>query len=282
MKSNKFIYYCIFISILIHLIVLSIKFVAPIYDGKLNPQLTAIMVNAKTTKVPAKSKFMATMNQDGGGNVDEDVVASTPFEMKFNADLRLSKDVGPENALLKRKNDNLEKNILKVAKANKISRSLSMPKFGSSTPNPGSEADQLAAQIEKDLLAYASRPKKMFIGAQAEENYLAKWVYLWQQKVEKIGNNFYPDGAKGKVRGNLILTVGIKSNGNIDSIAIEKSSGYEILDNAAKKILALGVPFPAFSEELKNKADIIYVTRKWSFGPQGLEALQALDRRIIN
>jgi protein TonB len=61
--------------------------------------------------------------------------------------------------------------------------------------------------------------------------------------------------------------VGIRSDGRIESIVIDRSSGKKILDLAASKIVEMGGPYSAFPPEIKRDTDILYITRTWTFAP---------------
>ena len=60
----------------------------------------------------------------------------------------------------------------------------------------------------------------------------------WRAKVERWGTVNYPAEARGKVYGNLRLTVTIRPDGNVDGIELDRSSGLKILDAAALMKLA--------------------------------------------
>ena len=92
-------------------------------------------------------------------------------------------------------------------------------------------------------------------------------------KVERIGNLNYPDAARAqKLYGSLLITVGIRADGSIESIAVDKSSGKKILDAAAQRIVQLSAPFSAFPPEIRRDTDILYITRTWTFarGDEGI------------
>ena len=96
--------------------------------------------------------------------------------------------------------------------------------------------------------AYQKRPKRRFIGARAEEYRFARYVEDWRLKVERIGNLNYPEAARAqKLYGSLLLTTGIRADGSIESIVVERSSGKRILDLAASHIVQMGGPVRAIS-----------------------------------
>jgi protein TonB len=64
------------------------------------------------------------------------------------------------------------------------------------------------------------------------------------------------------------MTVSIKSDGNIESIEVNSSSGFKVLDDAAKRIVELAAPYAAFPEDIRKDTDILSITRTWTFTKQ--------------
>lgn len=125
---------------------------------------------------------------------------------------------------------------------------------------------RLEAVIAKNFDAYQSRPKRKFIGARTAEYRFARYVEEWRAKVERVGNQNYPEAAKQRdLHGSLQLTVAIKSDGQIEAVEINKSSGYKILDAAAVHIVELAAPFAEFSSDMQKDTDVLHITRTWTF-----------------
>jgi periplasmic protein TonB len=128
------------------------------------------------------------------------------------------------------------------------------------------ELDRLEAQIQKQQEEYQKRPKRKFIGTQTKNALFADYIDKWGKKVEKVGNENYPIEAKNnKVFGNLNVTVSIKSDGELEGIQINKSSGYKVLDENVLDTIRKSAPFEPFSEEMKKDTDILSITRTWTF-----------------
>ena len=124
---------------------------------------------------------------------------------------------------------------------------------------------RIEAQIDKDLMDYASRPRKKFIGARAHEYRFAQYAEDWRQKIERVGTLNYPEAARGKVYGSLLLSVTIRADGSVDNIEILRSSGYKVLDDAARRIVQLAAPYGAFPPDIRKDTDVIEITRTWTF-----------------
>lgn len=124
------------------------------------------------------------------------------------------------------------------------------------------------AQIAKDYEAYQKRPKRKFIGAHTQEPRFASYVKDWQLKIEQLENLNFPETAKReKLYGAVQLTVGIKSDGSLESVEINRSSGNKILDEAAIRIAKLAGQngFAPLPPEISQDIDILHITRTWVF-----------------
>ena len=116
--------------------------------------------------------------------------------------------------------------------------------------------------------AYQHRLKRKFIGARTREFRFARYAEDWRLKVERIGNLNYPEAARREgLYGKLQLTVGIKSDGSLESIEINRSSGRKVLDEAAIRIVNLAGQngFAPFPPDISRDTDILHITRTWVF-----------------
>ena len=85
-------------------------------------------------------------------------------------------------------------------------------------------------------------------------------------KIERVGTLNYPPEARGKLYGNLRLTVIIRPDGNVEAIELDRSSGLKVLDAAAFKIVRMATPFAAFPPDIRRDTDLLIITRTWFFG----------------
>ena len=124
---------------------------------------------------------------------------------------------------------------------------------------------RIEGQISRQLDEYNQRPRKKFIGARVEEYRFAQYVEDWRQKIERVGNLNYPEAAKGRLYGSLVLTVIIKANGDLDRVEVNRSSGQRLLDDAARRIVQMAAPYAAFPEAIRRDTDVLEITRTWTF-----------------
>ena len=124
---------------------------------------------------------------------------------------------------------------------------------------------RLEGEISKSVDEYSKRPRRRFIGARAEEYRFAQYIEDWRQKVERVGTLNYPDAARGKLYGSLVMTVSILADGSVAHIDISRSSGHKVLDDAARRIVQMASPYAAFPPEIRKDTDILEITRTWYF-----------------
>ncbi len=96
-----------------------------------------------------------------------------------------------------------------------------------------------------------------------EEDY---YLRAWLRKVQRIGELNYPQEAiENNIYGKLTLYVSILSDGSLEEVKVTKTSGSEVLDDAAVNIVNLAAPFAAFPESMRKKTDQLEIVRDWEF-----------------
>jgi TonB family protein len=61
------------------------------------------------------------------------------------------------------------------------------------------------------------------------------------------------------------VTVAIRSDGSVESVTFELSSGVPEVDNAIRQIVERQKPYAAFPDALARKYDVIEIRRTWHF-----------------
>ncbi len=130
----------------------------------------------------------------------------------------------------------------------------------------GQEIASLSARIEEEAVAYANRPRRKAISASTQEYKYASYLDAWRRKVEAIGNLNYPEEAKRRqLYGSLILRVALRADGSLEEVRVLRSSGSDILDQAAVRIVHLAAPYAPFPPDIRKETDFLDITRTWQF-----------------
>lgn len=231
--------------------------------------LEVTLVNSKSKSKPSNAKAYAQNNLDGGGNTEDDRRAGTPFPVLGDA-----QQFTPEQATQKVKA--LEEEVKRLLTRVKGDYTVEQKKIvtqqeettlnGQDLVQRSLEIARLEAEINKSISLYEKMPKRKFIGARTQEYRYAQYVEDWRSKVERVGNMNYPEAARRqKIYGKLTLTVNIRSDGSVENVEINKSSGQRILDAAAQRIVKLAAPYAPFPADIRKETDILSITRTWTF-----------------
>src|SRR5919201_356115 len=263
-------------SIVLHAMLLAVQFKMPsaLRTQNSDQRLEVVLVNAKTRERPTRAEVLAQANLDRGGTVDERRRAKSPLPVTN------PREPGRDLAAAQRRVRELEarqQELLAAAREAQTRVPAQTPHSQPSeeaSPQPSGRdladlalaAMRLQAQIDKQLDDYQKRPRKKFIGANAAEYRFAQYEEDWRAKVERVGTVNYPAEARGKLYGNLRLTVTIRPDGSVDSIELDRSSGLKVLDAAAFRIVRMAGPYAAFPASIRRDTDLLVITRTWFFG----------------
>lgn len=94
----------------------------------------------------------------------------------------------------------------------------------------------------------------------------AYYLRSWQRKVERIGQLNYPRQARAEgITGSLRLHVAIAADGALQDVRVLETSGHELLDQAALRIVRLAAPYAPFSPTMRETTDTLKIERTWRF-----------------
>ena len=265
----------LFLAAALHgIIILGVGFSKIIEDKPDLKLLDVILVNKKTKAAPEQADYLAQVDQLGGGNTDERARPRSPFT-SFEENDRNGiapvpvKASSPRVEKTSKQNRVVTQQTAQQKALEKSKRKLidkTKPIISSQLVERSMEIARLSEELDDSLERYAKRPRKMFISARTKKAVEAAYMYEWVKKVERIGNLNYPDAAKrNRLSGTLVLVVAIESDGTLHDVIVRRTSGHQILDDAARRIVSLASPFSLLPEALRKRTDILYITRTWEF-----------------
>jgi protein TonB len=286
--DDRRLWIAITVSLLLHAAILSLHFTFPEASRTLQGKvLDIVLVNAKSVRKPVDAQVLAQANLDGGGNSDEERIAQTP--------LPASQREQPGNELLQAQQrvqalEERQRQLLTQTRTNPNAappvakaRPQTPPKEASPAPSPqpadeapvlngrdlansALEMMRLEAVIARQTEEYNKRPRvRPILSARAEEYRFAQYEDAWRIKIERVGTLNYPQAARGKLSGSLMLTVVINSDGSLARIEIDRPSWHRVLDEAAKRIVNMAAPFAEFPTDIRREWDQLSITRTFIF-----------------
>ncbi len=260
------------ISLGLHAALLSTRFALPDTKPPVRDRgLEVVLVNARHERAPEKAEALAQANLDGGGTSEKEHRPKSPLppqeatrEGDALVDTRSRREnrTAPRQEVLTRPKAEARVSTAPPQPAEEAPRK---PASGLDLLDSVAAIARMEAQIDRQLDEYAKRPRKRFIGARTKEYRFAQYVEDWRQKIERVGTLNYPDSARGRLYGSLLMSVVIRADGSVERVEIQRSSGQQVLDDAAMRIVKLAAPFAAFPPDIRRDTDILEITRTWTF-----------------
>ena len=264
------------LSVLLHaMIVLGIGFAvedaAPVM-----PTLDVILSQTRTALTPAQADFLAQANNQGGGEHDK---SSRPTAPQAGPLPQPVDGLAPRplHAQTPAPNPPPEARVISSINATDPMPSPQVRQHVEPPPLPQGrekiardiEMARLAAEIQLRSQQYAKRPKRKFVSASTREYAWAQYLRGWVDRVERVGNLNYPDEARRRrIGGLVVISVAVRRDGSVESTQIVQSSHVPMLDNAALRIVKLSEPFAPLPKT-QDDPDVLHVTRTWQFMPGG-------------
>lgn len=267
--TNRTLMTALAVSCGVHVVALAVRFVDPEFlrVRSSDPALEVILVNARSEIAPTKAEALAQANLDGGGS-NESGRRSSPLPNLF-----ANRDGDALEAARRRAQPVEDEQRRRLALPGEGDAFALTPRkeVQAVEPDSGTQEEvrellaRMQAEIAKRISDYQKRPRRHHFMPSTSEYRYARYVEDWRARVEKVGNEHYPNEARGRFYGALRMTVVIRKDGTLVEAIIEQGSGSKVLDRAARRIVALAAPFPPFPPEIARDTDILEVTRTWIF-----------------
>ncbi|WP_140719147.1 MULTISPECIES: energy transducer TonB family protein [Gammaproteobacteria] len=264
------------LSLLVHgLLILGVGF-AVSDEAPLVPTLDVIFSQTSTPLTPRQADFLAQANQQGGGDSDK---AQRPRDSQPGVVPQPHAGLAPQPQQATTAAQAPAPQA-RVVSSRHGEESMPAPQPRPQTERPATPADaererrdaemaRLAAEVHLRSEQYAKRPNRKFVSASTREYAYANYLRAWVDRAERVGNLNYPDEARRRrLGGRVVITVGVRRDGSIESSRVLVSSGTPMLDSAALRIVQLAQPFPPLPKT-EDGVDILQVTRTWLFLPGG-------------
>ena len=259
------------VSILVHAVVLSIRFVDPESFNRVfeDTPLEVILVNSKSDEVPDKAQAISQANLAGGGesaNTQERATSPLPYSAITN--------MGDDFEERQRQLDTMQAQQMQLLAD--LRNQLAQYKPPDVRKATATQADveqeekhkqllKMLAEIEKRINEENARPKKRYISPATREEVYALYYDALRRKVEERGTANFPEAAGKKLYGELIMIMTVNYDGRVLGTEVYKSSGNQQLDRRAEAIATSAGPFGHFGPALRARADQIAVVSKFRF-----------------
>lgn len=239
--------------------------------------LEVTLVNSRSEAPPLHPQALAQQSLNGGGNDDKGLAASplprtvdnSPDELVLEALRRRQAELETEQKEL----------LTQLEARNHVAPARQAPELLGQSSDPGEDDRQQDSMVLNARIAalkariehYNALPRQTFVGPATQAVDYAQYVEAWRKRIELIGTEHYPPEARGKIYGDLQLTVYIRRDGQLDHIVFDRPSTQAILNGAARRIVELAAPYDPLPAALAAKTDVLAITRTWHFTRAGLD-----------
>ena len=273
--------FTLFLAISLHgAIILGVTFTSGLSKSSMHT-LEITLVQNQSNDRPDKAEFLAQFNQAGSGTLTEKRMITT-LDQSQDLDSRNDDSAQghkPVNRLVEQAQQPVITSRKNTASDN-TRTVLTRPVIkddtsdGRSLPEYNLEVASLEARLDRQRQIHAKLPRiKRLTSQSTAASQDALYLDAWRRKIETVGNLNYPEEARRQqIYGSLRLMVAILPDGRLMSIKILKSSGHQILDNAAVNIVTIASPFMPFPEEISQTTDMIEIIRTWQFRQGGVHS----------
>jgi protein TonB len=267
--SHRTLLWALGVSVLVHVGLLTLKWVAPASFDRIfeTNTLEVVLVNSRSTNAPDAPLALAQVNLAGGGQVPGTTLQSSPF----NANLQDQN--GQELQQVEKKIETLKSEQMRLIE--QLKQELSQLNSQAPTSASDGKADALnerkhqlssqLAQIEKQSQALQGGPKKRYIGPATQEVSFARYYEKMRRTIELTGTENFPQAGGEKLYGSLTMVITLDAKGRVLETEIASASGKPMLDKRAQAIVRGASPFDAFTPEMKRQADQLVVVSRFHF-----------------
>ena len=235
------------------------------------------LAQQRAKRRPENADFLAQFNQVGSGALEEKAIMTAPTVAQFqDTEIReTSQDVRQSSSykVVEQKQTAIttttktDHNVTVNSEATETAPQKVELNDKRSLQARALEIASLEARIDRQRQIYAKRPRiKRLTSLSTASSTDAFYLNSWRRKIESIGNLNYPQKAReNKLYGSLRLMVAILPDGSLKEVELLESSGHQVLDDAAVRIVRLSAPYAPFPDELRQSTDVLEIIRTWQF-----------------
>ncbi len=267
--------FTLFLALAVHGVLLFGVGFAPEEPRAAPNSLDVTLAMHRADDAPEEADFIAQANQVGSGTEEEKSELTTteeaPFSDPDNREVQLQEPTARQPTPVTH-----QKIIVTRARSE---RDIASEQQDRNQDDPRRKADQdnvdelsreiasLQARLDKQKQAYAKRPRvRRLTSVSAKAHYEAAYIEAFRRKVEATGTRHFPRRAlDSNTFGGVRLMVALRRDGGIEEVKVLQSSGHDFLDQAAVQSVRLAAPFEPFTQDMRERMDVLEIIRTWKF-----------------
>lgn len=259
-------------AVLLHAgLIFGISFSASDTPEAVAQEVTAVLT--ENMQKNEKADFIANATQEGGGEAEEKRrIESTDMSPLEADEAKPTDDI--VNQARQTRQERYEENYLRTTLSWEKIQDKKDNKKDDNSESLDAQEQRVLQQIatletqigtSRQLLAKKAAVKTISSNSTTQSDEAA-YIENFRQQAYHMGNQHYPQEARAKgLKGDVRLMVIIDASGKVKAIKLMQSSGYPVLDEAAKESVRKAAPFGAFNKDMKDILEL-RIIRTWRFG----------------
>jgi protein TonB len=252
--------YALFFAAVLHaVVILGVAFDAPGLDTPTEvPTLEVTLLDTPSDDEvpPVEADYLAQANQQGAGNVEEQVApefADSPPAPDTDATLKRGLTLHFATARPAASDERLLTPDARIRLREQ--ETSEQGEAVSEAPPPGGV-----------LRVTGDGRREYFIAVNTRESEFAEYLAGWKARMERLGTLNFPTAARRQgLEGQPVLEVALAADGHIEEVRIVRTSGHPELDRAALELVRLGSPFDPFPAQVRASYDVLRFAYEWRF-----------------
>lgn len=241
-----------------------------------SPTIEVVLSQHSDENAPEDADFISSTNQIGSGEAEEALIQTTEADAKFFANVEQDVIEDPQIKALEKQIEEKQAQLTTISdsewavnnqQADPTEDTEGFSDLDRTIEELAREIASLEAQLALEAQRLTKGPRVRRIdSASTRRTADAYYLQSWRQKVESIGNLNYPEEARRRqLFGDLTLLVTIRPDGSLKDVKVLQSSGHQVLDDAALRIVRLAAPYPPFPDDMRQSTDLLEIVRSWRF-----------------
>ena len=275
----------LFLAALIHgILIIGVTFNAVISDEfaeAISLEVTIVADPDPTAVQPDDAAYLAQANQEGAGNTQEQarpsarVASVVPVDNFGEVDGTAVEESTTQSDAADQVLTSRAQQDLRV-----VDRPREDPTRDEARAIALESGVEVTLPLPQDDLANAAirdtNPRELVTSVDTRESNIAGYLNSWKSKIESMGIRYFPElGLVDGVTGSPTLEVTITASGQLQEVVVRRTSGSQVLDQAALNILRRAAPFDPFPETVRVDYDQLRFAYKWQFNQPGTTATTA-------
>ncbi len=259
---------CLGVSVLIHVGLLSFRFVDPegFERAFRDTPLEVILVNAGTEARPDKPQALAQQNLAGGG--ESTGRATSPLPPALTSE---TGDSIEQTARMIEQMQQEQQQLLTQLREELSALPPPQPRAKADTDQTRAEEERrrqltkLLAEIDKRIREENERPKKRYISPATMKSADALYYSQFRTQVERAGTEHFPTSGGQKLYGELVMEVWLDRQGRVVDTIVTQPSDNPQLDRRARAIVMASGPFGPVPPEVIAGRDLLLISSRFRF-----------------